>query len=264
MSTRVVALTFHDIVSEAPGATPRGDSFYRVRASEMEALLGQLRQRGYRTVSSRAFRAWQRGTGTLPERTVVFTFDDGYASNLDVAAALLIRYRFSGTFFVTLDHIGQPGYLTWDGLRRLVFLGMEIGAHGVSHRPLTRISRKDLEHELVHAKRTLERQLGIPVQALAVPGGFWNGAVARAASAAGYDAVWVSTIGANGKETNPLALRRIVVRQPVAVGRIVSMVQGSQAAFWLAANQQLAIRVLKRVLGVQWYERLKRRLVPNA
>jgi hypothetical protein len=42
------------------------------------------------------------------------------------------------------------------------------------------------------------------------------------------------------------------------------MVEGWQPAFWWAANQQFAIRTLKQVLGVYWYERLKRKLVPNA
>lgn len=261
---RVVALTFHDLTANGKAAPAQADDFYAINADGMEQLLSQLRKLGYRTVSSKAFRSWQQGTGALPERTVVFTFDDGYASHLDIAASLLIRYRFTGTFFVTLDKIGQPGHLTWEQLRKLVFLGMEIGSHGATHRPLTGLSRQALDHELAHSKRTLERQLGIPVLSMAAPGGFWDGAVADAAKQAGYDAVWVSTIGANGKDTNPLALRRVVVRQPFSVERMVAMVQGEPAAFWWAERQQFLIRLVKRLLGVYWYERLKRRLVPNA
>lgn len=264
MTARVVALTFHEVISEGGHAPAHADSIYCITSGELESLLSQLKQRGYRTVSSRAFRAWQQGTGQLPERAVVFTFDDGYASNLDIAASLLLRHRFTGTFFITLDHVGKPGYLTWDALRRMVFLGMEIGAHGVTHRPLTSLPANELQEELVLAKRTLEQHLGIPVQSLAVPGGFWNGTVANAARAAGYDAVWVSTIGTNGRETSPLSLRRVVVRQPVSIDRVIAMVQGWQPAFWLAANQQLVIRLLKKMLGVYWYERLKRTLIPNA
>jgi hypothetical protein len=55
-----------------------------------------------------------------------------------------------------------------------------------------------------------------------------------------------------------------VVRSPVSVERVVAMVEGWQPHFWWAANQQALIRLLKRVLGVYWYEQLKRRLVPNA
>ena len=74
----------------------------------------------------------------------------------------------------------------------------------------------------------------------------------------------MSEIGTNGKHTNPVAHHRVVVRQSTSAQHIVSMVEGWQPAFWWAANQLMLIRVLKRVLGVYWYEQLKRKLVPNA
>jgi peptidoglycan/xylan/chitin deacetylase (PgdA/CDA1 family) len=260
---RIVALTFHDLIASAQTASP-GDEFYNLTAEEMETLLSQLRKGGYKTVHSKAFRAWQQGEGSLPERTVVFTFDDGYTSHLDIAASLLKRHRFTGTFFITTDFVGQPGYLTWDQIRQLVFLGMEIGSHGKTHTLLTKLSREALHEELAGSKQLLEAQVGVPVEAFAAPGGFWNGQVARAVQAAGYQAMWVSDIGTNGRDTNPYALRRVVVRRPFSLERVVSMVEGWQPAFWWAASQQRLIKLLKRVLGVYWYERLKRRLVPNA
>ena len=261
---RVVALTFHDVIADGQAASVHSDTFYRVSAREFEALLSRLRKLGYRTVSSRSFRAWQQGTTQLPERTVVFTFDDGYASHFEAVAPLLLRYRFSGTFFITTSCVGQPGYVTWDQLRKMVFLGMEIGSHGVSHLPLTALSSAELAGELEGSRHALEQQLGVPIKALAAPGGFWNRRVAEATAQAGYDATWISTIGANGLDTSPHALRRVVVRQPFSVDRVASLVEGRRQALWLASNQQFVIRALKRMLGVYWYEQLKRRLVPNA
>ncbi len=278
---RVVALTFHDVANGSDGAS-KSDSFYRISKAEFEQLVSSLRRLGYQTASSRQFRAWQAGGGQLPERrpsgpsgvpeparfrperSVVLTFDDGYASHFELVAPLLVRYRFSGTFFISADLVGRPGYMSWDQLRKLAFLGMEIGSHGLSHTPLTQLSPSELARELVTSKRRLEDELGLPVRALAAPGGCWNQAVAEAVTQAGYEAAWVSTIGTNGPDTNPLALRRVVVRQPFSAERIVSMVEGWEPAFWWAANQQAAIRGLKRMLGVYRYEQLKRRLVPNA
>ena len=259
---RIVALTFHDVAPDhAPASS---DKVYRITAGEFERLLSQLRKRGYQTVNSRQFRAWQQGKAELPERTVVFTFDDGHASHLEIVAPLLVRYHFTGTFFITTGHLGKPGYLTWEQVRKLVFLGMEIGSHGASHRPLTELSAAEVLEELTTSKELLTQQLGVPIQALAAPGGYWNRTVAEASQAAGYEAVWVSSIGTNGRETNPHALRRVVVRQPFSLDRIVAMVEGWQPAFWWAANQQALIRLLKRVLGVYWYEQLERRVVPDA
>lgn len=264
MTTRIVALTFHDIAADAAAAAKGSDPFYRIRVSEFETLVSQLRQRGYQTVSSKAFRAWQQGGAALPQHAVLLTFDDGYASHFDAVVPLLVRHRFTGTFFIAVDLVGRPGYMTWEQLRKLVFLGMEIGSHGLSHRPLTEMSADALRRELDESKRLLEERLGIRVHAMSAPRGFWNRQVAKATAAAGYDTVWVSTIGTNGPETNPSALRRVVVRQPFSADRVLSMVEGWQLAFWWAANQQFMIRALKRVLGVYWYEQLKRMLVPNA
>ena len=265
---RVVALTFHEVTLDQPDASALQhtdpEAFYRITVSQLEQLLSQLRKRGYEAVSSREFRAWQQGEQTLPKRSVMLTFDDGYASHFELVAPLLKRYRFNGIFFITVNLVGRPGHLSWDQVRKLAFLGMEIGSHGVSHRPLTSLSKQELEQELVDSKRLLEERLGTAIQTIAAPGGFWNLTVAEAVKRAGYATAWVSMIGTNGQQTHPLALRRVVVRWPFSAERLVAMVEGWQPAFWWAANQQLLIKWLKRLLGVYRYEQLKRRLVPNA
>ncbi len=261
---RIVALTFHDVVTKEESASSQADVFYRITTGELETVLSQLRRLGYQAANSKEFRVWQEARSNLSKRVVVLTFDDGYASHFESVAPLLLRYRFSGTFFVPAALVGRSGYMSWDQLRKLVFLGMEIGSHGLSHRPFTQLSRQQLDLELTGSKRLLEDNLGIPIRAIAAPGGFWSASVAEAVRRAGYEAAWVSTIGTNGPQTNPLALRRVVVRRPFSAERIVSMVEGWQPAFWWASSQQHTIQLLKRLLGVYRYEQLKRRLVPNA
>lgn len=261
---RIVALNFHDVVANGADVSAHSDEFYRITAGEFETLLAQLKQRGYRSVSSKQFRAWQQGQGALPERAVLLTFDDGYTSHFEQVVPLLIRHRFIGTFFVAVDLVGQSGHMSWEQIKRLVFLGMEVGSHGLSHQPLTGMTPAQVAHEVTESKRLLEEKIGVPVRALSAPRGFWSRAIAEAVSRAGYDAAWVSTIGTVGRDTNPFALRRVVVRRPFSAERVISMVEGWTPSFWWAANQQFLIRVLKRMLGVYWYEQLKRRLVPNA
>ena len=261
---RIVALTFHDVVQDSDLTKPAGEAFYNIKAGEFEKLLLELKKLGYQTLSSRHFRQWQEDKKKIPEHSFVLTFDDGYASHAEIVAPLLLRYKFSGTFFVTVNLIGRKGYMSWEQLKQLIFLGMEIGSHGMSHRPLSYLSSDELEEELAQSKKILEENLGVPIKAISAPGGFWSPKVADAVKRAGYDAVWVSNIGTNGPDTNPLALRRVVVRQPFSLSRVVSMVEGWQPAFWWAANQQFLIKALKKVLGVYWYEQLKRRIMPNA
>jgi peptidoglycan/xylan/chitin deacetylase (PgdA/CDA1 family) len=56
----------------------------------------------------------------LPERSVVVTFDDGYADNLYNAKPLLERYAIPATIFLTTGYIGYEREFWWDELDRLL------------------------------------------------------------------------------------------------------------------------------------------------
>jgi peptidoglycan/xylan/chitin deacetylase (PgdA/CDA1 family) len=58
--------------------------------------------------------------GKLARRSVVLTFDDGYADNLYNARPLLERYDITATVFVTTGQIGKKREFWWDELERLL------------------------------------------------------------------------------------------------------------------------------------------------
>jgi peptidoglycan/xylan/chitin deacetylase (PgdA/CDA1 family) len=58
--------------------------------------------------------------GNLPDRSVVVTFDDGYADNLYNAKPLLERYDVPATVFLTAGYIGRERELWWDELDRIL------------------------------------------------------------------------------------------------------------------------------------------------
>ena len=57
--------------------------------------------------------------GKVPDRSVVVTFDDGYADNLYNAKSLLERYDVPATVFLTSGFIGQEREFWWDELERI-------------------------------------------------------------------------------------------------------------------------------------------------
>jgi peptidoglycan/xylan/chitin deacetylase (PgdA/CDA1 family) len=58
--------------------------------------------------------------GELPSRSVVVTFDDGYADNLHNAKPLLESYNVPATVFLATGHIGCQREFWWDELDRLL------------------------------------------------------------------------------------------------------------------------------------------------
>src|SRR5262245_45298629 len=59
------------------------------------------------------------GNVSLASRSVVVTFDDGYANNLHSARLLLERYDMPATVFLTTGYLGRECEFWWDELDRL-------------------------------------------------------------------------------------------------------------------------------------------------
>lgn len=64
--------------------------------------------------------------GKIPDKSVVITFDDGYADNLWNAKPLLEKHGIPATVFVTSGSIGNDREFWWDDLERLLLLPDEL------------------------------------------------------------------------------------------------------------------------------------------
>ena len=76
----------------------------------------------------------------IPDKTVVFTFDDGCASGATVAAPILKRHGYGGTFYVSDAYLfreRKDWYMTWPQIRTLAGEGFEIGNHTRGHGQLS-------------------------------------------------------------------------------------------------------------------------------
>lgn len=122
-------------------------------------------------------------------------FDDGNASDVQLALPALRRRDLRGTFFVVAGRVGEPGFLDEHGVRALADAGMTIGLHGMRHRRWHALDDRTLHEELVDARAVLEDIVGRPVTRAACPYGAYDRRVLRTLRSCGYRHVYTSDRG---------------------------------------------------------------------
>jgi peptidoglycan/xylan/chitin deacetylase (PgdA/CDA1 family) len=119
------------------------------------------------------------------DAAISFTFDDGLQCHRDIAGPLLREFGFRGTFYVVAglarEHKSDPPHplarfhygeaaLSWDEIRELRDMGMEIGNHSLVHTFLNKIDdEKELRHQVNDAADIITRELGQPPVTFAFP-----------------------------------------------------------------------------------------------
>jgi peptidoglycan/xylan/chitin deacetylase (PgdA/CDA1 family) len=145
----------------------------------------------------------------IPEKSVVITFDDGWADNYVNAFPVLKDYGLTATIFVVTGFIGQTNYMDWNQLREMSDAGISIQSHTTSHKPLTQLSVAEIEYELQTSKKTIEDALGKQANFLSVPHGVFDNKVLKMAEDAGYQTVLTSEPGYSHEYKNLPAMKRI-------------------------------------------------------
>ncbi|MEV8637376.1 polysaccharide deacetylase family protein [Streptosporangium sp. NPDC051023] len=105
---------------------------------------------------------------------VRITFDDGNASDLEIALPRLLERGLTAEFFVLAGLLGQPGRLEESGVRQLLSAGMRIGSHGWAHRDWRKMDTEQAVQEIVDANRFLGELTGQPVSRVAIPFGSYD------------------------------------------------------------------------------------------
>lgn len=81
-----------------------------VSAAALDEHMAALAGAGYTSVTMADLRAYvERGTD-LPDKPVVITFDDGYASNLEIGVPILEKYQMKAVIYVIGCSLGRDTY----------------------------------------------------------------------------------------------------------------------------------------------------------
>ena len=166
--------------------------------------------------------------GEPPAGRVALSFDDGMEDNYSVVLPLLGDYRVPATIYVATGLIGKrnPWLAEETGARMmddtevqaLAAAGFEVGAHTVSHRDVSQLSREDCLREMVESRLALERLIELPVKTFAYPYCRYSDAAIGAARDAGF--VAAVTCGGRGS-WSPYEMKRSMITGTDGLGRFV-------------------------------------------
>jgi peptidoglycan/xylan/chitin deacetylase (PgdA/CDA1 family) len=177
---RVLAiLAFHKIGEPPPNGW---ETWNYVPGATFAAYLKVLRDNGWQVIDHRAFLRGLVEPDSLPERSAMLTFDDGYRSILEEALSWLRRFGYPAMVFVPTHFIGgwnafdadvepEEAICDWDDLQELERCGVSVQAHGAWHRPFSELDAEEIAKELAHSKTVLEAGLGKPIEVFAYPYG---------------------------------------------------------------------------------------------
>ena len=154
-----------------------------VRQDAFEEQMAFLKRNGYRVIRLDDLFEFLKQKRSLPRKSVVITFDDGWRSMYDIAYPVLKRYGYPATFFISTDLI-QPTSTTldWGRIREMTRNGIDVQCHSKTHRSLGKIENgetfqayfESARTELVESSKVIKRQLGTDVKYLAYPFGDTN------------------------------------------------------------------------------------------
>jgi len=245
MSIRGVPVLMYHALS--PGESRE---HYVVRNDIFRRHMDLLRQEGLRGVSL----DYVLNHGDEVDHCVVLSFDDGHSSNYHHALPILESYGFLATFFITTGFIESADeWMSWDEVGKLAERGMDIQAHGQSHRFLDGLSGSELADELEGPVAVLEQKLGRRPYAVSFPGGRYTRNTLGVAEKAGYSVFCGSRPGLNRSSGDTSVFDRIVITQSTTEDRLRDIIRRRNASVFIPSLAYDVKRAVKKVIGNKVY-----------
>lgn len=257
---RIPVLLYHSVTDDPPGWIAP----LTVRPAEFEAQLDAVVDSGRTPLTATELADALAGRRDFPERPVVITVDDGFADLATFIAPALADRGLTATAYLTTGAIGGPGgcllppapMMALDQVEEIAALGVEIGAHTVTHAQLDTLPRAAVRRELADPKALLEDLIGQPVPAFAYPHGYSSPAVRQLVREAGYTSATAVRDALSSTKDEPYRIARIMLRNDDTTADLAAWMEGDGA-------QVAPFPEPPRTLAWRWYRRGRRMVRGN-
>ncbi|MBV9614856.1 MAG: polysaccharide deacetylase family protein [Ktedonobacteraceae bacterium] len=234
---KIPILMYHSISHDAAPKFKR----FAVSPVLFSEHMAYLYQHAYTAVTvTQLVQALSQGSGDLPEKPVVLTFDDGFSDFYTEALPVLKQHSFVATLYLVTAFINGTSrwlrregeaarpMLTWDQIASISEAGIECGGHTHTHPELDTLPLSRAREEIVQCKRLLEQQLGQEVLSFAYPYGYHTTGIKQLVRDAGYTSACAVKYEMTSETTDPFALTRLIVSADMSVNELANaLTQGT-------------------------------------
>lgn len=190
-SLNLPILMYHHIgYAPANGGKIRND--LTVSPENFKAQVYWLKTHGYHSVKFADLYDYFLGTGKLPDKPIILSFDDGYQDAFDNALPILREAGFSGSFAIITQypstHSGTNFYADWNTIKSAANEGMEIVSHTQDHfdGKNPKYTEAFILSNLKGSREDIFNHLGLSTETLVYPYGRYTSKYIELAKQAGF------------------------------------------------------------------------------
>lgn len=229
---------------------PQGMKFsFNVTPMAFARQMEYLARNNYNIITFDKLASYKYQGQTLPPKSVIITFDDGYVDNYANAFPILKRHDFKATVFLVTDSIDsgcifhwlklderlrasqQEEKSSWLPLDKQSILdmqaqGMSFGAHTRTHCALDSIEEDKAIDEIASSRKCLEDILSKPVTYFAYPFDKVNEKIKGLVKESGYK-IAVGGTGSNTLKSDFFKLKRIEIEKGDSLKKFARKVNGA-------------------------------------
>lgn len=205
-----VVLMYHSIGGSA--------EFFTVKPEEFEKQIAYLVEHKFNVISASSLSSMLAAKQTFSPKTIVITFDDGYADNYYQAFPILKKYRLPVAIFLITDRIGGTNttrrgntfpMLNWEQIKAMEASGLvKFYPHSHTHPKLPSIQPELIEKEILTSQQILQEQLGGERNIFAYPYGQSSPEAVQILQKNNFRSAFTVQTGRVQVNDHPLLLRR--------------------------------------------------------
>jgi len=185
-----------------------------VTTQNFEAQMNFLLSQGYTSITPDQLYAYLTKGTAIPAKSVVISFDDGYADTFDNAVPILEADHLTGMFGIITGLVATKptsNYANWEQIIAARNAGMAIVSHSYSHPDFAALSASDQNFNIAKSTVDLTGELGTPPTYFIYPYGEYNSTTEQTLKDHGYVMSFTTAYGFVKPGENLLELPRVRV-----------------------------------------------------